>query len=287
MTDSVTEKAVGQIGVDVRMCKDCRATVFSRSDFAAALAHKPPDVRAYENLIEFERGIRLMLPRFQRLLMILQSVRLIIQELHKLTVYRDPEKPPSQTQIAEASRTRKRLVDAFGQYNTAARKIRDLPTDSPTQQRLQQAIYQQSSNFLQIHMLPLKALPKVLKHATAHGVGASERAPTNGKPTGALASIKYNEIDNASLVSSSSAVSALEAEEKTLRETLMVLEEQLFLVKEQVANANKRRKFDEVSSLAQNVEDLSKEIDHVQGQLSQLDFAGAYGVQSPSILPAR
>ena len=125
-------------------------------------------------------------------------------------------------------------------------------------------------------MLPLKALPKVLKHATP-----------NGKPMTALASIKYNGIDNASVASSSSAVSALEAEEKTLRETLIVLEEQLFLVKEQVADANKRRKFDEVSSLAQNMEDLSKEIDHIQGQLGQLDFAGAYGAQSPNTLPAR
>lgn len=211
----------------------------------------------------------------------------MVIELRGLIVHRDPDRPPSQAQLADASRTRKRLVDAFGQYNTAARRIRDLPTDSPTQQRLQKAIYQQSSNFLQIHMLPLKALPKVLKHATAHGIGSSERAPPNGKPAGALASIKYNDIDNASQVSSSSAVSALEAEEKTLRETLIVLEEQLFLVKEQVADANKRRKFDEVSSLAQNVEDLSKEIDHVQGQLGQLDFAGAYGAQSPRILPAR
>ena len=71
-TDHITEKSVGQVGVDVRMCKDCRTTVFSRSDFQAALAHKPPDVRAYENLIQFERGIRLMLPKFQRLLMTLQ-----------------------------------------------------------------------------------------------------------------------------------------------------------------------------------------------------------------------
>ena len=103
----------------------------------------------------------------------------------------------------------------------------------------------------------------------------------------ALAAIKYNDIDNASLASSSSAISALEAEEKTLRETLIVLEEQLFLVKEQVADANKRRKFDEVSSLSQNVEDISKEIDRIQGQLEQLDFAGAYGAQSPNILPPR
>ena len=228
-----------------------------------------------------------MLPKFQRLLVILQSVMLVIFKLHELIVHRDPEKPPSQAQLADASRTRKRLVDAFGQYNTAARRIRDLPTDSPTQQRLQKAIYQQSSNFLQIHMLPLKSLPKVLKHATAHGLSSSERALPNGRPTSALASIKYNDIDSASQVSSSSAVSALEAEEKTLRETLIVLEEQLFLVKEQVADANKRRKFDEVSSLAQNVEDLSREIDQVQGQLGQLDFASAYGAQSPSIMAVK
>ena len=286
MTDNVTEKAVGQVGVDVRMCKDCRNTVFSRSDFAAALAYKPPDVRAYGNLIQFERGIRLMLPKFQRLLMVLQLVLLMPLELNELMMRRDPDKPPSQAQLADASRTRKRLVDAFGQYNTAARRIRDLPTDSPTQQRLQKAIYQQSSNFLQIHMLPLKSLPKILKHATAHGLSSYDRPTSNGKPASALASIKYNDIDNVSQLSSSSAVSALEAEEKTLRETLMVLEEQLFLVKEQVADANKRRKFDEVSSLAQNVEDLSKEIDHVQGQLGQLDFAGAYGAQLPSVLSA-
>ncbi len=266
MTDNITEKTIGQVNVDVRMCKDCRSTVFSRSDFQAALAHKPPDLRAYENLVQFERGIRLMLPKFQRLLMILQ----------------DPEKPPTSAQVADASKTRKRLVDAFGQYNTAARRIRDLPTDSHAQQTLQKAVYHQASNFIQIHMLPLKTLPKVLKHATPDGKPA-----TNGKSTTALASIKYNDTDAASMASSSSAVSALEAEEKTLRETLIVLEEQLFLVKEQVAVANKRRKFDEVGSLAQNVEDLGKEIDQVQGQLGQLDFAGAYGVQSPSILPVR
>ena len=72
MTDDGTEKAVGQVEVDVRMCKDCRHTVFSRSDFAATLAFKPPDVRAYDNLVQFERGIRLLLPKFQRLLPVLQ-----------------------------------------------------------------------------------------------------------------------------------------------------------------------------------------------------------------------
>jgi hypothetical protein len=68
----------------------------------------------------------------------------------------------------------------------------------------------------------------------------------------------------------------MEAEEKELRERLIVLEEQKFFVSEMIADANKHRKFDEVGSLAQNVEELSKEIDQINNQLNRLDFATAY-----------
>jgi hypothetical protein len=109
----------------------------------------------------------------------------------------------------------------------------------------------------------------------------------NGSPAArpqdsALASIKYNNRiaasgSTSSLASdASSAVSALEAEEKSLRERLIVLEEQKFFVSEMIADANRRRKFDEVSSLAVNVEDLSREIDKVNGMLAGLDFEGVY-----------
>ena len=135
-------------------------------------------------------------------------------------------------------------------------------------------------------MLPLKSLPQVLKHASANGMGSPARSP-NGKPNGALAAIKLNDADAASQASSSSAISALEAEEKGLREQLIVLEEQAFLVKEQIAEASKRRKFDEVSSLSQNMEDLGREIDQIQGQLGQLDFAGTYGNQAMQSPPPR
>lgn len=201
----------------------------------------------------------------------------------KLIQYRDPHKPPSQAQVAEAAKVRKRLMDAFAQYNVAARRLRDLPTTSPTQLQLQKAIFQQATNFLHVHMLPLKALPKLMKHASAHGMGNPERPLLNGKGGGSLKPIMQNEHDSISQASSNSAISALEAEEKALRERLIVLEEQSFLVKEQIVVANKRRKFDEVSSLAQNVEDLSQEIDRVQGQLAQLDFAGLYSGQQTSM----
>ncbi|SLM39429.1 vacuolar segregation protein [Lasallia pustulata] len=266
-----TKKATEEVGIDIRMCKECKHTVFSKKDFALELGNKPPDMRAYENLVEFERGIRLLLPKFQRLLVALQ----------------DPDKPPSSVQLADASKIRKRLIDSFSQYNVAARRIRDLPTESPTQKRLQSSIYQQASNFLHLHMLPLKTLPKVLKHASPHGAVSNGYLTPNGRPHSALATIRYNDVDAASQASSSSAVSALEAEEKSLQERLIVLEEQKFLLNGMIADAHKRRKFDEVSSLAQNVEELSKEIDQVHGQLGQLDFAGAYTGALVETPPAR
>lgn len=247
---SKSEKGVEQVSVDVRMCKDCQHTLFSRSDFEREMAEKPKDQRSYENLAQFERGIRLLLPRFHKLLQALQ----------------DPDKSPTPQQLTDATKVRKRLMDAFAQFDAVAKRIRDLPTDSPTQQKLQKAVYQQAYSFLSLHMLPLRSLPKILKHAAPQG------RPNTG---GALANIKYNDKTASSVVSSSE-VSAMETEEKELRERLIILEEQKFMVSEMVANATKHRRFDEVSSLTQNLDDLSREIDQVNGQLGQLDFAGVY-----------
>ncbi|KAB8230443.1 hypothetical protein BDV23DRAFT_92658 [Aspergillus alliaceus] len=281
LSNAPTEKSsnTDMINIDVRLCKECRATLFDRRDFAADLMRKPPDLRAYENLVQFERGIRILLPKFQKL----------------LTALQDPRRPPSSAQIAEASKIRKRLTDSFAQYDVAARRIRDLATESSAQQRLQKAIYQQASHFLHLHMLPLKSLPKVLRHSTTNGrlpSSTSSPTPSNCSANGhrrqesALSSIKYNSVatggSNSSLASdTSSAISVLEAEEKSLRERLIVLEEQKFFVSEMIADANRRRKFDEVSSLAVNVEDLTREIDRVNGMLERLDFEGVYTSHPP------
>lgn len=68
----------------------------------------------------------------------------------------------------------------------------------------------------------------------------------------------------------------MEAEEKELRERLIVLEEQRFMVSGMVEDAKKGRRFDEVQALQGNRDDLSREIDAVNGMLGQLDFAGVY-----------
>lgn len=72
--EATAEKAVEEHTVSVRMCRDCKATVFGRGDFAREVAQTTPDQRAYNNLKQFERGIRVMMPRFQKLLGALQYV---------------------------------------------------------------------------------------------------------------------------------------------------------------------------------------------------------------------
>jgi hypothetical protein len=62
----------GQVRIDVRMCRDCHHTLFSRRDYAAELAQQTADLRLYNTLVQFERGIRMMLPKFQSLLVALQ-----------------------------------------------------------------------------------------------------------------------------------------------------------------------------------------------------------------------
>ena len=177
-------------------------------------------------------------------------------------------------------------MDSFTQYDTAARRIRDAPSSSATQLKLQKAVYGNASQFLHLHMLPLKTLPKILKHATPNGTGKGGNGATQqpwgntgsvgGKALGALAAIQYSHVrhdssSNVSVSTTSSRISELEGEEKELRERLIVLEEQKFMVQEMIADANKRRKFDEVAALTGNVEDLSREIDEVGKMVEEVN----------------
>lgn len=47
-TNDVGEKTSNDMSLEVRICKECHTTVFSKKDFAAELATKLPDQRSYE-----------------------------------------------------------------------------------------------------------------------------------------------------------------------------------------------------------------------------------------------
>lgn len=59
----------------------------------------------------------------------------------------------------EASAARKRLLDAFGQYDRLSKKIRALPCPNgpgSSQDRVQRAVLTRTNNFLQKNMFPLQ-----------------------------------------------------------------------------------------------------------------------------------
>lgn len=59
---------------------------------------------------------------------------------------------------AEVSAARKRLLDAFAQYDALAKRIRALPTSGPgsSQDRVLAAVHTRANLFLQKHMFPLQ-----------------------------------------------------------------------------------------------------------------------------------
>ncbi|KAK2015988.1 FYVE zinc finger protein [Colletotrichum eremochloae] len=250
----------GQLSIDIRMCRECNHTIFSKRDFAATLSHKPPDQRAYETLRQFERGIRQLMPIFQRTLLALQPESEDGSELSR--------PPPTHAQIQEASKIRKRLTDAFTKYDTAARRLRDMKTTSKTQLRLQQAVYAAASSFLHTHMLTLKSVPQILRSRSSQTprLRALQSASVNGSSSSLhLSPLRNQELAESETASqaseASTAMSALETEEKEARERLVVLEEQRFMVQQMVDNARDARRFEEVSALTRNVEELDREIE--------------------------
>lgn len=274
----------GQVSVDVRMCRDCSNTIFSKRDVATSIAYKPPDQRAYENLRQFERGIRSLMPSFQRTLLALQP-----PDLDNSGVAEKP--PPTHAQIQEAAKIRKRLMDAFAKYNLAAKRLRDLPTENPAQKRLQLAVHAAASTFLHTNMLPLKSVPHMLRSSSSSSSSSKPSSAGHqhrrmlsglnhgsGSLAGHLSPLRNGETlagdgDASSLAGSevSTATSALETEEKELRERLVVLEEQRFLVQDMVNNARGARRFEEVGALSGNLEELDHEITTLKKQVSSVE----------------
>lgn len=279
-TEKPDTPAGTHVSIDVRMCRDCKHTIFSKRDFQESVVHKPPDQRAYETLRQFERGIKLLMPSFQRALLALQPPQDDFSD----------RPPPTRAQIQEASKLRKRLTDSFAKYHVAAKRIRDMKTASATQLRLQNNVYTAASSFLHTYMLPMKSVPKMLNSGSTKSSNHRRLLAVNDRHGGfgALSPLRNGESavepnsETASLggaSEASTAVSALETEEKELRERLVVLEEQRFLVKEMVNNARSSRRFEEVSALNKNVEELDREITSLRLMVDGVEqkWEGLYG----------
>jgi rabenosyn-5 len=215
--------------ISIRICRDCRDTIFAKKNFERDLGSARPQIlKYYDSMARVKHSIEMLMPRFQGMLLVLD----------------DPESPPSHETLNEAAVVRKRLLDSFMQYDTMARKVLTCQVLTDSEKRLQKQIYLLSAQFLQDHMLPLKALPKALRHA--NGDAKSSGVPTSSPTT----NLSEQEIQN-------------------YREQLIVLEEQKFMVTGMISQSKSRRKFDEVVPLEQSLDDLNQEIDKVRTMLGE------------------
>ena len=114
-------------------------------------------------LISIEKEIEDSLPQFQELILSLKFVLYYSPSSRLILIsFRcsNDERP-----TAEASAARKRLVEAFAHYDTAAKRIQGLPcARGSSQDRVQTAILTRANLFLQKNMFPLQVRVLSLTH---------------------------------------------------------------------------------------------------------------------------
>ncbi|KAI0306495.1 FYVE zinc finger-domain-containing protein, partial [Multifurca ochricompacta] len=197
----------------VRICLDCRP-VLLRKQYAQDRIRSPMFSKLYDVFINLEKEIEDALPQFQELLLTLTS---------------DDNRP-----TLEASAARKRLLDAFSQYDALAKRIRGLPTSGPgsSQDRVLAAVLARANNFLQKHMFPLQSLPKLSKSTSSQATPADDPAVD-----------PHSELAHA----------------------LQPLLEQEALLESFVEEAKAHRKFEDAKILKNNLHEIRAEIDKLVG----------------------
>ena len=111
--------------------------------------------RIYQLLLTLENEIEESLPQFQELLMTLKCVD--SPSLRRSVLTTSPSQNDQPTK--EAMAARRRLLDAFAQYDKLSKQIHALPCPGgpgSSQDRVQMAILSRANIFLQKNMFPLQ-----------------------------------------------------------------------------------------------------------------------------------
>lgn len=212
----------------VRICRTCRP-VIQRQQYLQQVEDVPVFFKLYDIFINLEKDIEDSLPQFQELLLTLSH---------------------NDQPTKEASAARKRLLEAFAQYDRLSKQIRALPCPNgsgSSQDRVQTSILTRASLFLQKNMFPLQSLPRpsALKDS---------QPPSNGSQS----SLNPAHIDHGLDIDPDS----------ELARALQPLLEQEALLGSFIDEAKAQRKFEDVKTLKRNQDEIRREIENL------LDSAG-------------
>nr|GAT59663.1 predicted protein [Mycena chlorophos] len=203
----------------VRICRECRPVLLRQQYYQQAM-HVPSFVKLYDAFVALEKEIEDSLPAFQELILTLNQ-----------------ESQPTK----EASAARKRLLEAFAQYDAIAKRIRNLPTPNKggSQERVQMAVMTRANLFLQKNMFPLQSLP------------TPKRTDTSGSGSGS--STPPIALEDDTIIDPSSATAL----------ALQPLLEQEALLETYVEEAKAQRKFEDAKTLRLNLGEIRAEIERI------------------------
>ncbi|EMR08595.1 hypothetical protein PNEG_03071 [Pneumocystis murina B123] len=141
----------------------------------------------------------------------------------------------NQKRIDEVALIREKILDTFFQYDKLSKNISQLTTKSLAIKNLQIEIHSEAKRFLQKHMLSLQFVPNLKKKGNNNTNKMMHFPKLNEK--------KYLELH--------------------------ILEEQRHQVQNWIKDASKRRKYDEVGVLLDNMNMLSLEIEKIRAQVHE------------------
>lgn len=196
-------------------------------------------------LKDLKKPLTSLLAKFESQQNIKKVILLLMPKFQDMITRLQNEKNlKNRTIINNASTMRKRLLDSFAIFERLTKEIIAIEPDSEDEKRLQLAIQTESASFIQRNTSPLKQLPRILKQ-----IEEQDRESTPPR----LTEVEIQQI-------------------KANREELMVLNEQKFLVEDMLETCKKQRRFDEVPTLTENLNELSRKIEQLQLELGNEGF---------------
>ncbi|EDO14829.1 hypothetical protein Kpol_364p1 [Vanderwaltozyma polyspora DSM 70294] len=234
------EDDVNEIDYGMKLCSHCVHDLFVIRKYQKDIERKPSLLlRKYELLDNLSRVISDILPNFQNLLESLDRSKKDGNILNS-------------EDLTALSQLRSKLLKSFVLYNETAKILSKIEPQNNSERKIQESIRQVSSKFINETLLPLKSVPDILNPKTESNIEDDTPEVTT------LSELMKNDLSIKEI--------------NNAREELMVLKEQVYLVENMIEKAKKQRKFDEISILTDNLQDLNSQIQTIETKLGDLSF---------------
>jgi rabenosyn-5 len=214
----------------------------------------PPYIALYESLITLQKEIEQSLPEFQEMVLGLQkqdaaaalgTIDTTPEDI--LSPSRSESSPSSLAAMKaknknnlalqrDAAQARKQLLANFANYDSTAKRIRNLDDQGNTSlARVKLAIWAKANLFLQQNMFPLQSLPKMSSGKEKKKSSSGANTPTSsGNLSDAAEPVRpfKSLLEGKDAKADARAAQLVQSDPQAAKESLVVLEQQLKLVLE-------------------------------------------------------